>query len=818
MIERLLRLAYVRRRLVLLSTVALLAASLLLVTRLSFDANILKLLPRDGPAVRSFDAYLEHFGTIDQVYVLFDAPAETTIADHEAFVDAYIEGLRRAPEIASVDAELFDDVKDWGYLFDRELLLLGPELSRTALARFTPAGMAGELARSRALLKMPSPDVKAYVQQDPLGLLELLRDRLGRGRALIDFNPVETGYVTPDGRSRLVMARPVRPPFDTDFCKRLFARLADVEAAARAAVSADAEEGASARTAGVTVRVAGGYRIALDAERVIRRELVVNSLASLAGLLALMFAVFRTPWILLYGMVPLALAALLTLGLNGLRGPLSPATSGNSALLFGLGIDGIVLMYLRYMEERRQGFGEEEAIGRTSGTATSVLLAYGTTIATFFALTLVDFPSLEDLGRLVGLGMLVCLVLVLLLVPALIGVTSPKTRAHALKTAWLGRVVERWPRPILAAAAILTLAFGVPATRLQVDTSLEKLQTRTDGTMLEEEVADRFGLARDVFLAIGEAPDLDPLLASAHDLAVAVERDLPAVAVAGPDTVLPPSAEQDAVRAIVAEAKLDPAGVRASLEREAEAAGFRPGTFTAFTERLPRLLGPEERLTYEGLVEHGLTQLLSRFVARVPAGFQVAVYLYPRGPEDLDRLSAIVAEHAPRFHLTGVVPVNRELADRFLPQFLKGVGFATIAVVVLVYIGFRRVRTTLLAFVSTTLGFIWSAGLLALFGVEIDMFSLFAAVTFVGIATDYDIYVIHRYAVEGTRPMREVLARAGPGILVAGGTTLIGFGSLINSSYGPLRSFGIASVTMIGCSLALSLLVVPALLQETDRP
>ena len=75
MIERLLRFAYVRRRLVLLAAVVLLAASLLLVTRLSFDANILKLLPRSGPAVRGFDAYLEHFGTIDQVYVLIDAPA-----------------------------------------------------------------------------------------------------------------------------------------------------------------------------------------------------------------------------------------------------------------------------------------------------------------------------------------------------------------------------------------------------------------------------------------------------------------------------------------------------------------------------------------------------------------------------------------------------------------------------------------------------------------------------------------------------------------------------------------------------------------------
>ena len=267
------------------------------------------------------------------------------------------------------------------------------------------------------------------------------------------------------------------------------------------------------------MRVAGGYRIALDAERVIRRELIVNSVGSLAGLLLLVLVVFRTPWILLYSTVPLALAALLTLGVNGLRGPLSPATSGNSAILFGLGIDGIALMYLRYMEERGRGFNEEEAIARTAGTAGSVMLAYGTTAATFLALVLVDFPSLEDLGRLVGLGILACFVLVLALLPALIGLTSPKVSDRPVTSAWLGRLVERRGRAILVASAVLTLGLGVAGTRLHVNTSLERLQANTEGTALEEEVADRFSLPHDVVLAVREGPRLEPLLESAHALA-----------------------------------------------------------------------------------------------------------------------------------------------------------------------------------------------------------------------------------------------------------------------------------------------------------
>ena len=61
----------------------------------------------------------------------------------------------------------------------------------------------------------------------------------------------------------------------------------------------------------------------------------MNAIGSLVLLLLIVLAVFRTPWILLLGTVPLALAAVLSLGVTGLlRGTLSPATSGSAGMLF----------------------------------------------------------------------------------------------------------------------------------------------------------------------------------------------------------------------------------------------------------------------------------------------------------------------------------------------------------------------------------------------------------------------------------------------------------------------------------------------------
>jgi len=119
--------------------------------------------------------------------------------------------------------------------------------------------------------------------------------------------------------------------------------------------------------------------------------------------------------------------------------------------------------------------------------------------------------------------------------------------------------------------------------------------------------------------------------------------------------------------------------------------------------------------------------------------------------------------------------------------------------------------------VPTVAGFVWSAGLLALWRVELDLFSMFAAVTCIGIAVDYGIYVLHRYANEAGGDVRAVVTRTGAAIMIACLTALVGFGSLVNSSYGPLRVFGIVSAVTLICCLAASLLLLPALLVQMEK-
>ena len=107
--------------------------------------------------------------------------------------------------------------------------------------------MAAALASTRELLTMPSPAVAAMVRQDPLDLLGLLRQQLGGQRAGITVGITEGGYVSADGRHRLVIAKPRQPPFDTRFSRLLQQRLDAIGAAERGAVRVEDDEPSTAR-------------------------------------------------------------------------------------------------------------------------------------------------------------------------------------------------------------------------------------------------------------------------------------------------------------------------------------------------------------------------------------------------------------------------------------------------------------------------------------------------------------------------------------------------------------------------------------------
>jgi predicted RND superfamily exporter protein len=803
--ERVVIWAHRRRLLVIAGAAFLLALSAIGLSRVTLDADVLRLLPATGHAIPAFRDYLERFGTLDDLFVVFTAPDGHAIDDYDAEIDEWVETLRKVPELRAVDSGRLDGSRDWGWLADRQLLLLDQPRLAEALGRFRADQMPAVIAGTRELLAIPSPEIASLVREDPLRIHELLQRQLGEQSGLRFSND---GYVTADGRRRLVIARPAEPPFNTEFSQALLDRLTTI---AGERPGQPAEE-AGERLPPLDVEFVGGHRVAVEAEAVVKRESITNTVGSLALILPLLFLVFRSPWLLIVGAIPSAAALLVAIGLLGLAGAtLSAAATGAAAMIFGLGVDGVVLLYVGYRHAIAEGLEPAAAIRALGGPSASMLLGMWTTAATFLGLLVVDFPSLEQLGLLIGVGMLVCGVLTLLIVPATLP-RAPRAPglARSLSMPRLALAVQRHRVVILATAALLTIVSAALVFSLRINPTLERLRSVTPGARLLEQVTADFGLRDDVILVLDAGRDLQALLERNEQLVAEVRTTAPAMAIHAPTSLLPSDRMQAARRQTVQKALPAVADLRRTLEGATIDAGFRAGAFQSFSERLPRLISDEGRISVEELARRGLDDVMRRFIARDAEQWAVASYAFARTPDEMNALRAAAATAGGAMTLSGIPLVNEELSERFMPQFILGLSAGTAVVIGMILLTFRDWRLVLLTLVPTVLGLLWAGGFLALVGYELDLFSVFAVITFIGIGVDYGVHLVHRYRERGD--VSRATAELASVILVAGAITLMGYGTLVVSSYPPLQSIGVVSITSVVTLVLASVLVLPALM------
>jgi len=485
-------------------------------------------------------------------------------------------------------------------------------------------------------------------------------------------------------------------------------------------------------------------------------------------------------------------------------------------MLFGLGDDGLVLLFVAYRERLARGLSPTDAVRDLGGIGVSVFLGAITTAATFLGLWFVSFPSLQQLGIVVGLGMLLTVLFTLTVLVAGLPGREWVERSRDLSLPALGPWVGRHRRAILAAALVSSLPLAWGLTKLQVDPRLERLRPVTEGLALETRITERFGLARDMYLVLSRGPALEPLLA-AHEALDTELSGTTGIARVGPSVVLPSTRAQDARRARLGTLDAARAGLADAVDAAGAAEDFVAGTFAPFRERLPRVLDPAQALTLADLDAHGLGDIAGRFVRRDGSDYLVATYATAADDVALAALRSSVAAQ-PDLVLTGLPLVNAALAARFPRELATGLGVGAIVVLLLIWLEFRAVRPTVLALLPTICGIIWGLGALGWAGIVLDLFSVFAILMFLGIGVDYGIHLLHpTLGARGTR-MSEALALVGPALLLAGATTVVGFGTLMWSAYGPLRSLGFVSVATIASALIASVVVLPALVLALEDP
>jgi len=384
-----------RRRLVPMAmVVALLGIVAAGLSRLTFDVQILKMLPERMEEVRGLGLLLKHFGLPNEVIITLDCPdpdsaerlswslAETLLAEPglaaravaapplESDPDKAAELIAYA--IANANAEKFAAVSD------RLSLENAPRIARESFEQISSS---------------PWIDEALLGSYDPFGILGALFGEMPP--MLAD----RSDFVSADGKFRVVYVQGPQEAFGS--YKETGVWLVKL----RAAVDAwRAREGIANLPVGITGEPVFVAEISSGMERDMK--------ASGIGSLLLVSLVF---WLFYRRLRPLGLLVLTlcgcfvtSLAIAGLcLGSLTVIGVGFGAILIGLSVDyGLLVYHLRRTEGLELG-------ALRSRTMRSIGWASATTAGGFLSLAFGDFPALAQLGVLVAVGALVGALLML---------------------------------------------------------------------------------------------------------------------------------------------------------------------------------------------------------------------------------------------------------------------------------------------------------------------------------------------------------------------------------------------------------------------
>ncbi len=796
----------------------------LLATRVEVETDILSLVPQENRVVESFKSTIERFGSVDTLLVVLrlgpDREADLAYADQLA------EELRSWELIDWVEYRLETSFELIEPLLDRGLLFLDPEAAGAMIDRLDEEGLDERSRRIYSEFMAPQGAVvKSTVTLDPFGLVpELMsRVRLGGIGASVDS---ETGaLIDAEGRMLLMLARPVRPAQDLVFNRELVAGLEERVVATTSRWRDLGWEGAPPR-----VEFTGGYVVTLNDSQLIVADAVVGLVSSLVGVMLVFLLAFRRRAAMVYAFLSIVTGLCLTFIFGALvLGRMNSLTSAFGGLLVGLGIDFIIVLYGRYVEERLAGHNHADAVdamGRTTGVG--VLLGAVTTAATFYSFLVTDFRGLWELGLLTGTGILLLGGTVFLLLPALLTVLQDRrsgSKRHVIHSFGAEQVCAtalRRSRVVILIIVVVTVVLGWGARGLRFDDDIRNMRSPDNkGSLLRTEVMETFGLRFTPMTVRVDGSTQGGALSGARRLLPELEALVDGENLAGIDTIadlIPAVETQEEVIEVLRSRAPEIVGFEDRFRAALRRAGLNPAAFETGIERFKNALLVREPLASQDFEGTVLETIMSRYVAAYDGGVSVAIRCYPPAGmwqrEAPQPLADLVARH-PGAILTGPNVVSAELRRIVWGDSFRATMLGIVLVFLLLWADLGSPGRSLLALFPLALGLVWMLGAMALFGLKVNFMNIFVMTMVIGIGVDYGVHLIHRWIESNGDPA--AVARTARAIAVAAITTMVGFGSLVLSHFPGLRSVGAAAILGAFATALLSITALPVLLRYIEQ-
>jgi len=798
-------------------------------TRIVWQADVLLFFAADSADVRNVQRLTTEPGLAN--YMRFDVHLRDTnenLSDPVALRTAsrdFAAALRRTGQFHWVWDGLSQDQLTSAYssLMQQGVTLLDESAQQKLAARANREFLTQRFQSVAARLADPDGELAARrLASDPLGVSDFLADQLhtlqpagssggdaasGGGGGVT----IQDGMLTsPDHRHIMLIADPLALPSDQHAARRVIEAINTVT------------RDLAAQHPTVAVWSIGPHRSYVEnSQRIVRDIRWVTLLGTLA-VAAAIGLYFRRLAAVLLCLLPPAIGMGLALGLCGLGHATLPLiVLGFGGLLCGSTTDyGIQLIAACRRWHDRLGQWHADIPARaTREMLGPITMSVATSITAFSALALSNSTGLRAMGLFVALATLCIWFITILILPACLGPWVLRKVDINGKQWGLGGHVRGVRLLALLLFAIATFYLANYALHIRFNPDPHSLDGSSAGLRAQEEsFYQTWGDLRHRGIVILHAPDSSSLLTQltrVHRFLEDQRSDGLIAAVTSPASLLPDTQTLE-IRAAAWTTSWTPdrqSQLRADIASAASAAGFKPAAWNPWLDALSQPLtpaSPEQRLAqspatlFPGLI--------------TPDGKSASLIVQMRDDRSPRLATAWAGEVRLRYPDALIVSGDLlffDATDRARAEAESLGPWTLLAILIPLWLYFRRISLATLAALCLFVGFIWVLGAAQVFTANggggmggLNLLSLVPILFTMGVTGDYGIYAVTA-ARKNLTDAAHAPSRSGATFLCAA-TTILGTGSLVLASHPVMHWLGITLVMgIIGGYLASYLLVAP---------
>ncbi len=780
------------------NTLYLLLASIILllsfgVSRLTIEDDFTKMMPNAGKASDILQT-LEDSRISEKIAFLVHAKNENV--SNETLIEA-AENLnaRLADSLAAFTEKVKYQANDDDFMQLRSLILQNiplfleaedyPQIDSLVALHNIPSALENDY---KALASASGFVVKDQILNDPLGISNLAMKKLNR----LHFNEnivLQDGYFfTKDLSNVLLVLTPSFSSRDSkqnaDFVPQLNTQIAALE-----------KEFPDCK-----IIYYGASPVAHGNAEQSKNDTILTISITLIGLLSFIWFYFRKKHVPIVVLLPVVFGVLFSLCMVGLtQGTISLIALGAGAVVLGISVN----FSLHFINHYKHSGSIEETI---SDLIEPFTIGSFTTVASFFSLSFVQSPILNDFGVFAAWTIIGTALFTLVFLPHFV----PK---FSHETSILEKIASKEYKPnkwIAIGICALTVLFLFFVNDVQFDSDLNQLNFQTAELKANEKAINALQgeNVKTVYIASKGETLADALNANATltETLRKNEQDSSILSYASIAPFVMTHAEQQArinrwnaywngekKRAVVDAVKENAPNHHFKIQ------AFQP--FYDLMENAPQPLSEEN------------TSFLSKAIgaeqiAKTDSGYTIlssilllkdkreTVY-----PEIEKETSATILDKS---------IVTNSLIDFIYTDFNHILLYTSLIVFFALVMSYGRIELALITFIPMLITWIWILGIMGLFGLKFNIVNIVISTFIFGLGDDFSIFITDGL----TRKFKEgknILASHKSSIFLASVTTIFGLGTLIFAQHPALKSIAWLSMLGLACVIIIGQTIQPML-------